>query len=319
MIGSESYFRAIPTIWAQQGEMPATRCNELTRFVAANQILGVLVVDEGRFHPPWSVRWTAWDSVADIFRVALKRGHVWLSKSGDCPEVGTTGEFGDIEVSVAASHWRLVMGSEIPARFRAVTGADEGESDDVVDDSDDGGTNSPPPDWTRVLRATELVLIIPRTRSVLEVEPDADGVVMFRVSFVSPTDLPRVRAFDRPPNYGTEVLRPTLDDLGATDQGWHEVHLGTLWAISPKAGQTVVDGDWALEYEPRCWWNLGFAERLPPATIQNELLSSAGMEGFAGGVGDGLIRNYMAAINRENALAELALAKLTVESRTWTI
>ena len=169
----------------------------------------------------------------------------------------------------------------------------------------------------RLLRATELVLVQPRPALTARLEP---GGIQF--AYQVPADLrPNlnlVSHFERAAEVPLSVAEQLIG--GYVDQAFEELHLATLYFLSPTGAPwgSEPDETWSAYAEHHVAWNLNFAIDQDLEIIQINRIEIPGL-GLAGGVAD-LINQ--AVIDQVNGVLEQAAALLNQSRITgyfWNI
>lgn len=167
------------------------------------------------------------------------------------------------------------------------------------------------PARTRQLRAAEIILSVPRpgTRLEYEVQSPLTSPAAVQLSTAFVTDYfnrqqgrARVRAALRfiPP--GESTIAGTFSTLlNGGDPQFDELHLATVWMVSPAgmSAEAQPDEAWEPVIQHRVWWNVNYAPRNIPRTEKEGpvvfLLPLA--FGSAQGIINGILSSINGALN----------------------
>lgn len=296
----------------RQNVIPPAEWNDFVRDYFRNRVLQVTVIDAGMWRHPW---WTdlRWSIEAEMWTARITPGYC-LSGTGADPQVSVPATLAaqetldrlEIEdptsepvdaylselpaVPVRVSQWRPIgtdavvvsgsIGEPVPARFaeRGVMGPT------TLDTGGDGGTVQridgliEERNQARLLRACDLVLTHDRVRSVIapSLSPGVLDVEFTQVNAISRSG-PWVeiqRKFEPPGERAALADRVTG---AAADTGRDELHLATLYLLSPEGQEPGSDPDatWEPSVVHHREWNLQYRATYEDTIVEPTRLSIA--------------------------------------------
>jgi hypothetical protein len=171
----------------------------------------------------------------------------------------------------------------------------------------------------RRLRACEIVLTQPRA-ALRMTFGDIENSTALQIEVYTPADMsPSIsirRAWEgNPAVSGLEQLL-----AGATDVGYDEKHIATVYLLSPvgAAIDAVPDPSWQCIIQHHAWWNLSH-EINQDLSVLPEQRVNLPFFGLAGGVGDSLIAGAVLADEAVQLQAQALLNRSRIEGRFWSV
>ncbi|HRQ88095.1 MAG TPA: hypothetical protein PLA50_04815, partial [Bacteroidia bacterium] len=105
-----------------------------------------------------------------------------------------------------------------------------------------------------------------------------------------------------------------------TEPGYDELHLATLWLLSPPGADRAKfpSAEWSPHVQHRCWWNLNYAAARKGVHTEPSRIPLPPM-GLAGGAGDALILGYVDSMEFLESEAAAQLNQSYVRGRFWSV
>ncbi len=330
--------------------IPAEEWNQEVLRYARSRPLKVLVDRSRGFRHPWNAK-VFWNGVRELYEVNVHPGYV---NGGEFETLATVEKDWAPEATVARyrsegreeeermeawlseAPWVAVpmdsiraIGTDaepeeapeiVPAFFEA-----QGVSpSSVLRQAEDGVSvlegNLSDGRTRRLLRAFEIVLVQERPALNASWSNGAEGA-LFQLGFTAPeAPAPRISVRKRFLARVSDRLVAEQLALGWVDDGIEELHLATVYLLSPvgtPAGAEPGPG-WSVWVKHRVFWDLGFGINQELDAIEETFLSFPGLP-LAGGVANFAIQGIIDEVNQAYSRADALLNESRIAGAFWTV